>query len=168
MLPPCDTAVFGGRCIFLKIFGSFIYFSKIKVEKIYKKFSRSRAMEGVCPSSPPRRHSTPALGRHLAAGGPTLLRLGLQRRRSGATLLATRCSGCTYSGFGVDPPLNSLPESAPVPRARSSRHRPDCSRHNLCREGALGRVLPAPLGRQRPLCHEPRAKLSTQLCREPT
>jgi hypothetical protein len=29
-LPPCDTEGFGGRCIFLKIFGSSIYFSKIK------------------------------------------------------------------------------------------------------------------------------------------
>jgi hypothetical protein len=103
MLPPCDTAVFSGRCIFLEIFGSFIYFSKIKVEKIYKKFSRSRAMEGVCPSSPPRRHSTPALGRHLAAGGPTLLRLGLQRRRSGATLLAAPVA--RIQGLGLTRPL---------------------------------------------------------------
>jgi hypothetical protein len=37
----------------------------------------------------------------------------------------------------------SLPESGPLPRAGSTRHRADCSRHSLCREGALGRALPA-------------------------
>jgi hypothetical protein len=33
MLPPCDTAGYNGRCIFLEFFGSSIYFSKIN-EKI--------------------------------------------------------------------------------------------------------------------------------------
>jgi hypothetical protein len=63
---------------------------------------------------------------------------------------------------------HTLPESAPLPRAWSSRHRAVCSRHSLCREGALGRALPAPLGRHRRLCREPWPKLSAQLCRDPT
>jgi hypothetical protein len=62
----------------------------------------------------------------------------------------------------------ALRESGPLPRAGPTRHRAVCSRHSLCREGALGRALPAPLGRQRPLCREPGPKLSAQLCREPT
>jgi hypothetical protein len=53
-----------------------------------------------------------------------------------------------------------------LPRARCSRHRPNSSRHSLCREGTLGRALSALLGRQRPLCREPRQTLSLHVCRE--
>jgi hypothetical protein len=61
----------------------------------------------------------------------------------------------------------SLPESGAVPRASSSRHRPEYSRHSLCREGTLGTAHSAPLGRHKALCREPPQMLSAHVCREP-
>jgi hypothetical protein len=62
----------------------------------------------------------------------------------------------------------TLPESGAVPRANSSRHRPEYSRHSLCREGTLGTAHSAPLGRHRALCREPPQMLSAHVCREAT
>jgi hypothetical protein len=73
---------------------------------------------------------------------------------------------CKKSGPREATLPKSLPDSMALPRARCSRHRPNSSRHSLCREGTLGRALSAPLGRQRPLCREPRQMLSLHVCRE--
>jgi hypothetical protein len=65
----------------------------------------------------------------------------------------------------VSAAAESATEIPPVPRVRSSG--PKCSRHNLYREGTLSRSHMTPLGRQKPLCREPKVIHSAQLCREP-
>jgi hypothetical protein len=60
----------------------------------------------------------------------------------------------------------ALPDSQPLPRARSSRHRPLCSRRSLCREETLGTEHSTPLGRQRALCREPSGSPSAHVYRE--
>jgi hypothetical protein len=66
---------------------------------------------------------------------------------------------------GMHAGSNTLPDPGALPRASSSRHRPQYSQHSLCREGALGRGHTARLGRHRALCREPKGILPGKMCR---
>jgi hypothetical protein len=116
---------------------------------------------GPIPCRPPQRAST---ARSVTCSCPSA---AASRRSSPSTGTAAPSSSRRARGpCEQGARARALPESGPLPRAGPTRHRAVCSRHSLCREGALGRALPAPLGRHRALCREPSGSPSAHVYRE--